>query len=299
MSGTREDRNLVQVVIGLGVLALGVLFTLDNLGTIDAGDYIRYWPLALIGIGLAQIAQCRTWSSYTGAVLWMLAGLWFLGRNIGLIRVGVGDLWPLIVAGAGALLVFRGWRGYDARNSGPAAPAETPGSYEAADDGWFTPKAPPAAPVPSPGPPPLPPTAASPEDDARRFEPAGQPDRDDAGAGTPRRSGENVVNAFVIMGGITRRLSTLDFKGGTVVAIMGGAKIDLRAASITQGEAAIDVLAFWGGIEIRVPDDWIIVPQVFPFMGGFDDKTGPRPAGARKRLVVRGLAFMGGVEVKK
>ena len=101
------------------------------------------------------------------------------------------------------------------------------------------------------------------------------------------------------MGGITRRLSTQNFKGGTAVAIMGGTKIDLRTASIAQGEAAIDVLAFWGGIEIRVPDDWIVVSQVFPFMGGFDDKTGTHLPGARKRLIVRGLAFMGGVEVKK
>jgi hypothetical protein len=148
-------------------------------------------------------------------------------------------------------------------------------------------------------PPPLPLTSTSSGDEARRLEPAFLPDRDETGVAETRRPGENVVNAFVIMGGITRRLSSQDFKGGTVVAIMGGAKVDLRSASIAQGEAAIDVLAFWGGIEIRVPDDWIIVPQVFPFMGGFDDKTGSRPAGARKRLVVRGLAFMGGVEVKK
>jgi hypothetical protein len=111
--------------------------------------------------------------------------------------------------------------------------------------------------------------------------------------------GENTFNAFVIMGGITRRLSTQNFKGGTAIAVMGGAKIDLRTASIGQGEAAIDVLAFWGGIEIRVPDDWIVVSQVFPFMGGFEDKTGTHMPGARKRLIVRGLAFMGGVEVKK
>jgi hypothetical protein len=93
-------------------------------------------------------------------------------------------------------------------------------------------------------------------------------------------------------------MTTQDFKGGNAVAIMGGAKIDLREASIAQGEAVIDVVAFWGGIEIKVPEDWIVSPQVFPFMGGFDDRTGPPPTGSRKRLVVRGLAFMGGVEVK-
>jgi hypothetical protein len=106
------------------------------------------------------------------------------------------------------------------------------------------------------------------------------------------------VNAIVVMGGITRRLGTQDFKGGSAVAVMGGVKIDLRSASISQNDAVIDVLAIWGGVELRVPEDWVIVPQVFPFMGGFDDRTGPKPAGSRKRLIVRGLAFMGGVEVK-
>lgn len=299
MSAKREDRNLVQVVVGLGILVAGVLFTLDNMGMVEARDYIRYWPLALIGIGLAQIAQCRTWSSYAGAIMWMLAGLWFLGRNVGLIRVGVGDLWPVILAGAGALLVFRGWRGYDAKRGGTTVGNGTD-LYETGDDGWITPvppqTPPPIQPLQRPADPALPrsqPQTAGTQ--TAQPGPAAPPRAWAPGAYTPS---DNIANAFVIMGGVTRRLNSQDFKGGTVVAVMGGAKIDLRTASISQGEAVIDVLAFWGGIEIKVPDDWIIVPQVFPFMGGFDDRTGARPPGARKRLVVRGLAVMGGVEVK-
>ncbi len=284
----REDRNLLQVVIGLGVLAFGVLFTLDNMGVIDARDYLQYWPLVLVGIGVAQIIQSANWSGYIGAVIWLLAGLWFLGRNIGLIRVSIGDLWPLVVAGVGALLVFRGWRGYDRReNRGGFRPgtAPGPGADPIDDDGWVTPMS-----MPSP-PPALPPFREA----ERRVPPPDPSVGGTAGAGA---SGDTTVNAFVLMGGITRRLVTQDFKGGTVFAVMGGAKIDLRLASIAQGEAVIDTLAFWGGIEIRVPEDWVIVPQVFPFMGGFEDRTGQKPAGTRKRLIVRGLAFMGGLEVK-
>lgn len=294
MSAKREDRNLVQVVVGLGILVAGVLFTLDNLGMVDAGDYFRYWPLALIGIGLAQIAQCRTWSSYTGAMMWMLAGLWFLGRNIGLIRVGVGDLWPIILAGAGAFLVFRGWRGYDAKRGAPTAGNGTE-LYETGDDGWITPVPPPQPPPIQPLQRPAEPVPPRPQPETSAPRPAASSSGWTSSASLPS---DNIANAFVIMGGVTRRLNTQDFKGGTVAAVMGGAKIDLRSASIAQGEAVIDVLAFWGGIEIKVPDDWVIVPQVFPFMGGFDDRTGPRPPGARKRLVIRGLAVMGGVEVK-
>ena len=302
MAGMRQDRNLTQVVIGLGVLALGVIFTLDNVGVIDARDYLRYWPVILIGVGFAQIVQSCSWSAYTGALVWVVVGLWLLGRNTGLIRVGVWDVWPLVLAGVGGLLVFRGWRGYDARRGRTrgGGGGSSPDAFDVGEDGWITPT--PSVPSPPPaGRTPDPFVSSSPAGSSAPA-PPGSALLDLGASADPRMAGGlrdiTTLNAFVIMGGITRRLTTLDFKGGSATAIMGGAKIDLRQASIGQGEAVLDVLAFWGGIEIRVPEDWLVVPQIFPFMGGFDDRTGPPPVGTRKRLIVRGLAFMGGVEVR-
>ena len=78
---------------------------------------------------------------------------------------------------------------------------------------------------------------------------------------------------------------------------MGGCEIDLRQASI-DGEAVIDVFALWGGIEIRVPEDWTVVSRVMPILGGVEDKTRPPQTAAGKRLVVRGFVVMAGVEMK-
>ena len=47
----------------------------------------------------------------------------------------------------------------------------------------------------------------------------------------------------------------------------------------------------------RIPADWSVEGHVMPLMGGFEDKT-RRPLDDRKRLVITGLAVMGGVEVK-
>ena len=37
------------------VIAVGVLFTLDNLEIIDARDYLQYWPAGLVAIGLLKL----------------------------------------------------------------------------------------------------------------------------------------------------------------------------------------------------------------------------------------------------
>jgi hypothetical protein len=99
------------------------------------------------------------------------------------------------------------------------------------------------------------------------------------------------------MGGVHRRASSQEFTGGTAMAVMGGCEIDLRQASLADGRATFDTFAMWGGVEIRVPEGWAVESHVVPLLGGFEDKTHP-PSDAKQRLVVTGIAIMGGVVVK-
>lgn len=120
---------------------------------------------------------------------------------------------------------------------------------------------------------------------------------------TPRHAGasadsEPIVRAFAVMSGNERRSSTTAFRGAELTAFMGGVVLDLTGARMAGPEATIDVLAFWGGIEIRVPPDWAVESRVVPLMGGFEDKSRPAAAAPERRLVLRGFAVMGGVEVK-
>ncbi|HEV7484185.1 MAG TPA: DUF5668 domain-containing protein [Thermoanaerobaculia bacterium] len=108
---------------------------------------------------------------------------------------------------------------------------------------------------------------------------------------------DNSFHSVAVMGGVGRGVASSDFAGGDVVAVMGGCEINLAAAKITS-EAVIDVLAFWGGIEIHVPRGWRIENQVLAILGGVVDKTdGNAPAGA-PTLILRGSAIMGGVEIR-
>lgn len=114
-------------------------------------------------------------------------------------------------------------------------------------------------------------------------------------AGTDPNS---VISAFALMGGVSRRSSAAAFQGGEASAIMGGIELDLRNATIRDGdEAVIDTLAWWGGVEIKVPADWRVVGKVMPLMGSFEDKTHSTST-TGPVLVVRGVAVMGSVEVR-
>jgi predicted membrane protein len=104
------------------------------------------------------------------------------------------------------------------------------------------------------------------------------------------------MKATAIMGGFRKKSNSQDFKGGELTAIMGGLEIDLRDASI-KDKAVINIEVVMGGVEMRVPDDWLVVIEGFPILGGYEDKTRP-PKEATKHLVLQGTVVMGGVEVK-
>lgn len=107
----------------------------------------------------------------------------------------------------------------------------------------------------------------------------------------------DMVQGVAVLGGFKRVMNTQSFRGGSLTAFMGGCEIDLRDASISTNPAVIDIFAFWGGVELRIPDDWVVELRGMPILGGFEDKTRP-PREHLKRLVVKGMVIMGGVEVK-
>jgi Domain of unknown function (DUF5668)/Cell wall-active antibiotics response 4TMS YvqF len=120
--------------------------------------------------------------------------------------------------------------------------------------------------------------------------------RGEASEGSPADQ-PTTLHAFAFMGGTKRASSAQEFERAEASALMGGVEIDLRQASMKDGEAVFDAFAVMGGVLVRVPEDWSVESRGVALLGGFEDKT-RRPPDARKRLVVRGAALMGGVEVK-
>lgn len=113
---------------------------------------------------------------------------------------------------------------------------------------------------------------------------------------------DKTLREWATFGGIKRRVDTQDFQGGEMVAVFGGIEIDLRRAAIPPGqEAVIDANATFGGIELRVPENWIVVMRGIGVFGGYEDKTIPprsEDRAAAPRLVIKGYAVFGGVSVQ-
>jgi hypothetical protein len=86
-----------------------------------------------------------------------------------------------------------------------------------------------------------------------------------------------------------------------IVAVMGGAQLDMRDATFGAREVVVTVHAVMGGVEIVVGPDVDVVMEGSAVMGGH---SGPSQRHAvitadSPRLRVRGFAFWGGVSVTR
>jgi predicted membrane protein len=328
---TKSQLNL-HAVIGVIICMLGVLFTLDNLHLIDAHNLLQYWPLAPIGVGLLILMQASETAEWIKGTVWMAIGGLFLARSMGVLPFNPWALWPLFLVLLGVRMMWQpkpmdcdGWQSRRAerlqrrrqrwtdrmgRGRAPWDPRVDPGSGFEHDDpgtpGDTSPHDPGSSWTHNPyssftsgetggsatvEPPPIPNLGGSASDPDADAEARGGY----TGGARPFDAGGRVT-LFALMSGVTRKFKGV-FRGGQLTAIMGGLELDLRGAQV-QDVAIIDTLAFWGGIEIFVPEDWSVVNEGFAFMGGFDDQTHSQPPGNRPHLIVRGLALMGGVEIK-
>jgi predicted membrane protein len=100
-----------------------------------------------------------------------------------------------------------------------------------------------------------------------------------------------------ILSGSNKRYTSDDFKGSKVTAILGGVKIDLRKATIKK-EATLELVTFWGGVEIVVPRNVVVRNQTSAIMGGVEDKTDQDDVKNAPVLHVTGDVIMAGVEIK-
>jgi predicted membrane protein len=86
------------------LLGVGMLF--KQLGIYDFGDLIStWWPMILIAIGLTRLTSNP--ASKTSGIIITLLGLFFQGRELGLITMSFGELfWPVVIIAIGISILI-------------------------------------------------------------------------------------------------------------------------------------------------------------------------------------------------
>jgi len=116
---------------------------------------------------------------------------------------------------------------------------------------------------------------------------------------TPLMVKENKADFWVIFGGVERKVESTQFQGGNLTAAFGGIELDLRAARLAEGMHVLNAHVIFGGIEIRVPEDWLVEINGIPILGAIEDsRKNIKPSTKEEpRLRINALAAFGGVEV--
>ena len=112
-------------------------------------------------------------------------------------------------------------------------------------------------------------------------------------------SSDNLLDSVAIFGSVKKNIISKDFKGGEVVAIFGGAVINLSQADLTE-KVTLEVTTVFGGAKLIVPQNWEIqTGEMVTVMGGIDDKRPQQSASltTNKVLVLKGAAIFGGIEI--
>ncbi len=108
----------------------------------------------------------------------------------------------------------------------------------------------------------------------------------------------DVLDITAIFSGVKKNVLSKNFKGGDIVAIMGGAEINLTKADCS-GQIIIDIFNMFGGTKLIVPPDWDVQNNVVAIFGGVDDKRSPSSfQNLSKVVVLEGTCIFGGIEIR-
>lgn len=110
--------------------------------------------------------------------------------------------------------------------------------------------------------------------------------------------GEDFIEEVAIFGGGDRVINSQSFRGGKIVTVFGGSKIDLSRVQLAEGPVEIEVVAIFGGSTLLLPTDWNVKLEVFNIFGGYGDKRVRGQVDFNKTVVVKGVAIFGGGEIK-
>jgi hypothetical protein len=262
-----------QVYIGAFIIIAGLLLLFRRMG-VPIPYWLTSWEMLLIGIGI--IMGLKSGFRDLSWIIPIIIGAIFISNDI-FPGFSFGRMiWPIGISAIGVIILTKGSRGrlkddFSFSGTGNQPPKDNYVSgfkrIDEPDSGGTTQS---TATGSSPNPP-------------------------VAGFSTTN----DEIECTAIFGGVKRTVVSKNFKGGEVVAVFGGAEIDLTHADI-QGVVKLEATNILGGTKLIVPPTWDVQSEMVAIFGGVEDKRRIQPdlINRNKRLVLMGTAFLGGLEIK-
>lgn len=301
------NRSRTGLFVGLFIVVFGLVLLLDQEGFVSAHYVYRYfWPAIFIFFGLEFLvsSRFRGGRGLLGTLMFAF-GLLLLVGALGYLDVGFQTLWPVALILWGVWIVMRSFGGDRDLTDRIRNAVHDRINQHVADKVNDTANQ-------AMGNPPGTDWREARRQARRQWREQRWQQRHDFADSvrgaiqdtwsdfTGRESADPEFDYMAIFGGIKQRVTVKNFRGGRLTALFGGFEVDLTRADIEGPTAVIDASALLGGGEIRVPPGWLIEIQGIAILGGYSDETHQEiadPATA-KRLVVKGIAALGGVVIK-
>ncbi len=113
-----------------------------------------------------------------------------------------------------------------------------------------------------------------------------------------RAAAQKTQTLFAVLSGNERRGTWQPARTINAFALMGGITIDLREAEFPRQGIVINAGCIMGSVEVIVPPGINVDLTGIPLLGGMENRAGSGIPGSPE-VMVKGIAVLGGVEVKR
>lgn len=110
---------------------------------------------------------------------------------------------------------------------------------------------------------------------------------------------DDYVDIVSVFGGVQKKVTTKQFKGGEAVSIFGGTELNLMGADF-EGKVILDLTQIFGGCTLIMPPHWDLKSELVSIFGGTEDNrpTANVVTDPKKVVLLRGTSIFGGIEIK-
>jgi predicted membrane protein len=110
MEDNKVFRFSPHLAIGIAIVILGVVLTLDNMDILEAREILHYWPGALVILGAFMILATRDLQGrVSGALIAVWGGL-LLATRMGYMDFHIKNFWPIILILVGVNMAMQAMR---------------------------------------------------------------------------------------------------------------------------------------------------------------------------------------------